>query len=918
MIDTKHLLTVGVDDETRSIYDTYVDQLNQRIELSDAHAKTALKSLMNVLISLEEKQGVKRGYDSLPSFFITHRLIYMAFVDYLLSKGHSTNEIDDLLFRDADVEVADHEEFFSFFQNLMLQIFPLFAPFLDAEDDVERFSRPVRNYIQFLKQTDDLSSMVKFIQQYSDFCDALYVVGYRKANDGWGGRLDLDTTVYPLFFTKIIREAVQDFSFSDYVIEFLYDRTKEVGEPETALIDVYTIAQALREDKDLQSAIQDADARLAKEIDKTIALVEEQKGEPLSAGARHKVIRELTPHEDLEGIIYYFFDERRLKKIMEEKGHMAHFEPVIKLVTEWTPKIRHFVMYALGKLMLAPHSKVEFTPASIALFCNEVRADVETLYSDGAMNNLPAQYRERIPDLEIRFFLNRIFTNTTTLEGFEAIQEQFRQYLVNQAEFPLIHEIFIERASEKRHASALMSFYVAALLTQELGDCVPDPIIRIMAGRLSLTYSFTRRLNLFREIYKLRPEYDGTYKGDTVYYNGFDRQDWDVPTSERTTPLKKRSIDEQWIILYHVINNRELSWALTLLDPDVLFPEMKGKTNSQEEMRKAFMELRGKVYQIIDSKFLDLLSEEEEEAKRAAEKKGDFPVAYYGKYEKIRSILIAQFIASGWDVEVAELKRKGRRPLIKMTQIELLRGIKNIDAQRILEQYEYKEAREHIDINQLRKQVETREQLLSFVNRRVKQEVQVLQRMQGLSDEALALMSYTSTKIRSAELRVEQGIRQLVDRLKGDLGWLTAKEPLALDQICQNCFQGQYGKMDVKIIKKGKDGKPIIDPETGEEAEKTYTITSDKFPEYLEPARKEVMALDKDAMYRVFYALTLQSIVAETFGSMTFIKEALATNKYVIAADGLKEQSLENQEVLDYARLSYDFAQQLAPYEMMV
>ncbi len=917
MIDTKHLLTVGVDDETRSIYDTYVDELNQRIVISPENAKSALKSLMNVLISLEENQDVKPGYDSLPSFFITHRVMYMTFVDYLMRQGHSTQEIDGLLFHERAVDVTDTPAFFDFFRDLMLTIFPIFNPFLEAEDDVERFSRPVRKYANFLKEKNDVPNMIRFIQQYAGFCDELYLVGYRKANDGWGGRLDLDTTVYPMFFRKIICEAVENDGFSDHVIDFLYDRTKEVGEPDTALIDVYIFSMALRENKKFLSAIQKADAVLKKEIDKTLGLIEKQKGEKLSAAASFKVIRELTAYEELEGIIYFFFDEKRLRKIMDDTGHEAHVESTLNLVRSWPPKIRHFVMYALGKLLLAPDTTVKATPDVIEMFCNQIRADVETMYSEAVMNSLPAQYRERIPDLEIRFFLNRIFTNTTTLDGFEAVQEQFRRFLVDQSGFPLIHEIFIERASEKRHASALMSFYIASLLTQQLGDVMPDAIIRLMAGRLSLTYSFTRRLNLYREIWKLRYEYDGTHNGrETVYYNGFDRQNWDVPEKEKSTPLKDRPIDEQWIILYHVINNRELAWALTLLDEELLFPEVKNSPDPVAALEAARMELRGKVYQIIDSKFLDLLSDAEELAKREAEKRSEFPVAYYGKYEKIRSILIAQFIASGWDVEVAELKRKGRRPVIKMGQNELLRGIKNIDAQRILEQYEYKEARENIDIGQLRKQVETREQLLSFINTMAKREVQMLQKLYGLSDEALALVSYTSTKIRSNELRVEQGIRQLVERLKGDLGWQSAKEPLALDTICGNCFAGRYGKMDVKIIKKDKNGKPIIDPETGEEAEKTYTVTPEKFPEFLEPYRKEILALDKDALYRVFYAITLQSIVAETFGSMTFIKEALATNKYVIAADGLKEQAIENQEILEYARLKYDMMNQLAPFEI--
>ncbi|HMZ03446.1 MAG TPA: hypothetical protein PLA15_02740, partial [bacterium] len=69
---------------------------------------------------------------------------------------------------------------------------------------------------------------------------------------------------------------------------------------------------------------------------------------------------------------------------------------------------------------------------------------------------------------------------------------------------------------------------------------------------------------------------------------------------------------------------------------------------------------------------------------------------------------------------------------------------------------------------------------------------------------------------------------------------------------------------------------------------------------------------------RQFYLITLSSILSETFSSMTFIKEALATNKYVIAADGLKEQSLENQEIIEYARIKMDSAAQLMPFELQL
>ena len=576
-------------------------------------------------------------------------------------------------------------------------------------------------------------------------------------------------------------------------------------------------------------------------------------------------------------------------------------------------------MYALGKLLQAPESTVKMTKDLMKMVCRELKLTLETINSEDAMNNLPAQYRQRVPDLEVRFLMNRMMTNTTTLDGFEGLQGQFRQYLINQNEFPLIHEMYIERAAEKRHASALMSFYTLAWLAHDLGDVVPDNIIKVLAGRLALTYSFTRRINLFKEIVKLRYEFDGSH-GDreTLFYNGFDKQEALMPEKEKHIPLKDRPFEEQWIILYHFINNKELQQSLRLIDESVLFDYVLNKPDhTDEDLQRERMELRGKVYKIIDDKFLDIVTNEEEQEKRKADSEGRFAAAYYGKYEKIRSILVAQFMASGWDVEVYELRRKGKKPKIKLTQNELLRMIKGIDVQRVLEQYEYKEARENIDVNTLSKQVEARGQLLSYLNQCVKTDAKNIQKLLSLSDEAVALLSYASTKLRSAELQVELGIKQLVERLKVALGSGGSKEPLKLDEILAKCMNGEYGKVDVKVIKKDKEGKPLIDPETGDEAEKTYTITADKFPDYLKPALQEIQQLDKADLYRTFYTITLQSIMAETFGSMTFIKEALEKNKYVVAADGLKEQALENHEVLEYARIKQEIANQLAPFEIL-
>lgn len=231
--------------------------------------------------------------------------------------------------------------------------------------------------------------------------------------------------------------------------EFLYDRLKEVGEAETVLPDLYEFSKSLQNDAALRDAVKTADTTLEKEIAKTIQLVQEQKGETLGASARNAVIKELTAFEKLEGFIYFFFDDRRLNKAMRDTKTDALYPKALAIMKDYTPKIKHFVMYALGKLLLAPDSKIKMDEALLKMFCKETKLCLETINSDAVMNNLPAQYRQRVPDLEVRFLMNRMMTNTVTLDRFEELQKQFRDYLTNQQDFPLIHEMYIERAAEK-------------------------------------------------------------------------------------------------------------------------------------------------------------------------------------------------------------------------------------------------------------------------------------------------------------------------------------------------------------------------------------------------------------------------------------------------------------------------------------
>ncbi|HNB07955.1 MAG TPA: hypothetical protein PK754_00210, partial [bacterium] len=351
MIDIKHILTVGVDDQVKTIYEDYIAQLTERIGISDANAKPAFKALMNILITLEESGNIRKGYDSLPSLFITQRVLYMKVFDLMLQHGHAVSDVDEFWFRGKEIELASPSHFIDDQVQVARSIFSVFQPFLDADDDVDRFMRVISLYAAFISKKNDVGAMVNLMHHFAHFADKIYLAGYKKVHDGWGGKLDLDTDVYPVFFKSIIRDAIETYGFSDYVVDFLYDRLKEVGESETVLPDLYDFTKSLQANAELTKEIQDADKSLKTEIQKTLQIVQQQKGESLSENAQNAIVRELTAYEELEGLIYYYFDERRLFKIMTDTKTVSLFEKTLDIVRSYSPKMKHYVMYAFGKLL---------------------------------------------------------------------------------------------------------------------------------------------------------------------------------------------------------------------------------------------------------------------------------------------------------------------------------------------------------------------------------------------------------------------------------------------------------------------------------------------------------------------------------------------------------------------------------------
>lgn len=902
----KDVLVLGLNSEHGPIYEEQIEKLTAALRIVDDKKQDGFKSLMNYLLTLEDPQNGM----SINDFGVTNRCAYLAIYKALEKQGLPKGMIEKLFFFDAEgVNIHSTPDFVKALGRVVHESFSTLADYLEADDDVERFTTVIDSFSQYLIEKNDPLKMVKFFRNAARLCDSAYVTGYGKANDGWGGKLDLDQEIYPAFFRDFINQELAPFNFPEYVLHFLYLRMFEVGKPQTVLVELYWFINLLEESETLKAQLLDQDKILQE------AIARAQGGSENGGSTRQQraAIVQMAEYVALQGRVYDVFDKAHLKRVMESKNYGQFYDYVAGLMDKNPPKIAHFLTYAFAKLLRAPRFSAEITEGSIAMFLEQNRKNIDTFFSDELLENLPEQYRGRIPDMEVRFFLNRIMTNMNTFERFQSIQSHFRQILIDQSDFPLIHEIFIERASEGNHASALMSFYIAALLNREFGEFLPQQIIGMLAGRLALTYSFTRRFALYYELKQIKIQYSGTTEDtENLEFFGMEQQD---KTDKKAVALKDRSINEQWIILYRLINDKELELALNLIDEQFLFEDILTKTEGDKltALAEAKEDLIQKVHNIIDDKFIYLFDDSEEKEKKELEAKGTFPAAYYGKYEKVRSIIIAQFIASGWDVEVRERKRKGKNPLLPWSQNFLLRSIRSIDVERIREQYEYKEARENIDINTLTKQVDVREEMFRFITRSVTRDLEAQKFRHRLTEEALAIMSHTSTALRGEQLKVELGIKQLVERLKADL---QNRSSFPLDQLLRDCMNAKYGKVDVKIYKKDADGNLVMDPATGEPAEKTHTITPEKFPEKLQPAREEIERLSKEDLYQIYYLVVLHSIVSETAGSMTFIREALATNKYVVAADALKEQQIENEEIIDYARAKIQAAKELAPFEM--
>ena len=910
MAELIDILKLGLSQENEDAYNDYAAKAVE-LQAQNGSSTEAIAALSNLLTRVSNNQPISEFFQTTGDFSITYRILYLRAYDVLRKMGCRLEQINAVLTNCSIVPISNKEDLIDALRTLLHGTFAMYQPFLDADDDVDRFNRVIDRYAEFCKEQGRLPNFIRLFYRFARFGDKIFIAGFRKDSDGWGGKLDLDDDVYPAFFLPIIFEETEPLGFSEIIGEILYVRLKEVGNAESVFPELDIFIEHLHNDAKLRALIQKAENQLKEAVDQKLRR-EIEAGKEVTESAIIRQMKSTALFENIEGIIYSVFDSGWLYRVMEKTGCENLFPKAVELLQTYSPKRRHFLNYALGKLLGARDSQLKPTEQSIAEIYSQIHQNLETMFGQEVMENLPEHYRQKVPDLETRFFLNRVLSNTTTLAGFAEIQERYRKYLVEQLDFPIIHEMFIERASESRHASAYMSFYMAALLSAELGDLMPEEVIKFLANRLSLTYSFTRRFRLFNEIKAIKYEYEEKEEGrEYLYYNGYDLQNEENP--DASIQLKTRSIPEQLLILYHLINNKELLYALTLFNESHLFGV---KDQSAQVYDDARMDLRGKIYSIIDDKFLDLFSDADDEKKKQDLAAGKFPIDYYMKYEKIRSILIAQFLGSSWDMEVWHLRRKGKAPFLKMSQNDLLRSIKHINSNSIREQYEYKEARENIDAEGLRKQTQDRRELLNFMNNLLKFEVESLEKVYGLNSDAMALLSHTSTKLRSEELKLEAGIKQLVSRLKADMGILENHEPLPLHSIFKRCFDGKYGAYDVKIIKRDKEGNPKIDPETGEDAEKTLTITETEFPELLNSSREKILSLDKHALYHIFYLITLYSIVAETRGSMAFIHESLESNKYVLAADALKEQALENHEMLEYAKMRMEVAKQLAPFEI--
>jgi hypothetical protein len=493
----------------------------------------------------------------------------------------------------------------------------------------------------------------------------------------------------------------------------------------------------------------------------------------------------------------------------------------------------HFTIYSVFKL-LEFKPTIFFTRPELTMFITEMNETTKLLTSEEL----------QIPDDEIRFFVDRVLLNTKQLRDFGKMTSIFRANIRNQERYRTIHELLEENRMSKKHASALMSFYLAAMLEVNFGDSVAMPDIEEIANRLGSTFSITRRFEIAQDI-------------ERILRNG----ELDGKTTE-SWQREGRFLEK----IQEVMNRRELDSAFDqYLNMKLFFddyPENADKQTHQDTVKKLVGDVWKKMGECIDKSFADVLNAEEDEA-------GLRELLRYAQ-NKISTLI-------GQDLD------RGRRDktVEKVARDQLMEMVENFssDARSMYEQERQSRA---INIADLYTDIQKQTRMISIVLGDISNELDNwtagFQEGDTAKDfeEVKLILGGVAVFHRDGQLNFQAtGVKSMLD--------LIAKTPEQYEKLILGTIQGEYGHVEIK-----------------DENGKTKTVNTENFG----GALQVIGQFPPGTLLETFKAVFLSDLLRELFDAFNSSR-GMAKNSRELktALDDIKKRS---SDLLKYIENRYN------------
>jgi hypothetical protein len=534
--------------------------------------------------------------------------------------------------------------------------------------------------------------------------------------------------IYRIFLNSMLPVALANFNLKDAIINMVSQR----------LLYETNILISAKVIDDFYNLMQ-SKSQILEKINSTLEVIKKAAEDEQEAHTQNLKEFIISLLDKIELHIYlekYDSIHRNVNIIMTEPTEAQ----VSKLLHSITKEV-HFNFYAVIKL-LEFKNNTYFSKEDFAMYIREMNKIVVLLRNE----------KIAIPDDELRFFIDRILINTKSLSRFAQMANVFRTIVQDTERYKTIHDNFEECRMNKKHASALMSFYMAAMLEVDFSEQIPLPTIEEISNRIGLIYSITRRFDVAEFI------------GDVLLRGEVE--------SESITDLQQKGIFLDRMM--KIINRKDLEWALDhylnlkLIYED--FPEDK-PSEKPKYLEKLLSDVIDKIHEKITQNFKDVFVNNKDEIRET-----------YRFAENKVVTLIGQ-----------ELDR-GRRDKIGKTvdREKLYEYIENYasDARAM---YEAEVATKAISLADLYTEIQKYSRTISIVLGDVSNELdKVLHRLRIENFErAQIILGGIAMHHREGQLDFQRvGVRNLLE--------IMDDSPDDFDKLIRDSLNGVYGKIEVK------------------------------------------------------------------------------------------------------------------------